>query len=59
MHRTPDDIDDELLVLRCQDGEREALEKLVARWRPRPLRHAWMQMDKHVGLHQAIAVPTC
>lgn len=40
MHRTPDEIDDEFLVLRCQNGERDAIEELVARWRPRLLRHA-------------------
>jgi RNA polymerase sigma factor (sigma-70 family) len=38
--RTPDDIFDELLVLRCQDGDAEALVELVHRWRPRLLRHA-------------------
>jgi RNA polymerase sigma factor (sigma-70 family) len=37
--RTPDDIHDELLVLRCQDGDTTALAELVQRWRPRLLRH--------------------
>ena len=41
MSRTPEDIQDELLVLRCQDGDREALEKLIARWQPRLGRLAW------------------
>lgn len=38
--RTPDDIHDELLVLRCQDGNTAALSELVAKWQPRILRHA-------------------
>jgi RNA polymerase sigma-70 factor (ECF subfamily) len=41
MARAPDDIGDELLVLRCQDGEAEAMEELVARWQQRLRRHAW------------------
>src|SRR5688572_19363110 len=32
---------DELLVLRCQDGDASALDELVCRWQPRLLRHAW------------------
>lgn len=35
MSRTHQDIQDELLVLQCQDGDREALETLVVRWQPR------------------------
>ncbi|NLX94904.1 MAG: RNA polymerase sigma factor [Rhodopirellula sp.] len=38
--RTPDDIHDELLVIRCQDGDREALAELVDRWQPKLLRQA-------------------
>lgn len=38
--RTPDDIYDELLVLRCQDGDAEALVELVQRWRPKLMRLA-------------------
>jgi RNA polymerase sigma factor (sigma-70 family) len=38
--RTPDDIYDELLVLRCQDGEAQALVELVERWRPKLMRLA-------------------
>ncbi len=38
--RTPDDIHDELLVIRCQDGDREALAELVERWQPKLLRQA-------------------
>lgn len=40
MTRTPDQIYDELLVLRCQDGESAALEELVERWQERLGRHA-------------------
>ena len=38
--RTPDDIHDEWLVIRCQDGDSDALAELVDRWQPRLLRHA-------------------
>jgi RNA polymerase sigma-70 factor (ECF subfamily) len=41
MSRTHEDIQDELLVLRCQDGDREALKTLIARWQPRLGRLAW------------------
>lgn len=36
----PDDIYDELLVLRCQGGDRNAMGILVERWHPRLLRFA-------------------
>jgi len=35
MQRSPEDIQDEMLVLRCQGGEREAFDALVSRWHPR------------------------
>jgi RNA polymerase sigma factor (sigma-70 family) len=38
--RTPDDIHDEWLVLRCQEGDAAALGELVERWQARLLRHA-------------------
>ena len=41
MCRTPEDIQDELLVLQCQEGDREALRTLIARWQPRFGRLAW------------------
>lgn len=41
MCRTPEDIQDELLVLQCQEGDREALRALIARWQPRFGRLAW------------------
>jgi len=34
-------IDDELLVLRCQEGDVRAFDELVARWQERLWRHAW------------------
>ena len=34
-------INDELLVLRCQEGDTVAFEALVDRWQPRLWRHAW------------------
>ncbi|MBC8357086.1 MAG: RNA polymerase sigma factor [Planctomycetes bacterium] len=41
MAKSPDRILDELLVLKCQGGDVEALRKLVARWHGRLRRHAW------------------
>ncbi len=41
MTRTHEDIQDELLVLRCQEGDSAALEALIARWQPRFGRLAW------------------
>jgi len=41
VNRTHEDIADELLVLRCQDGDAEALKALIARWQPRLMRFAW------------------
>jgi len=38
--RTPDDIQDEWLVLRCQEGDAAALGELIERWQPRLLRQA-------------------
>lgn len=42
MSRSPDRILDELLVLRCREGDVEAFEKLVSRWHGRLRRHAWL-----------------
>ena len=41
MSRTHDDIQDELLVLQCQEGDDEALKALIARWQPRLAGLAW------------------
>lgn len=50
MRRTPEDIYDELLVLRCQSGEADALVELVRRWQPRLLGHAYrLTGDTHAA----------
>ncbi len=36
-----DRLNDELLVLRCQEGDTEAFEQLIGRWQRRLWRHAW------------------
>lgn len=36
-----DRLNDELLVLRCQEGDAEAFDALVGRWQPRLWQHAW------------------
>ena len=41
MSRTHEDIQDELLVLQCQEGDGEAMKLLIARWHPRLGRLAW------------------
>ncbi len=41
MPRTLQDIQDELLVIRCQDGEADALDELIVRWQVRLHAHAW------------------
>ncbi|MCH8148432.1 MAG: RNA polymerase sigma factor [Planctomycetes bacterium] len=41
MSRTHEDIQDELLVLQCQEGDGDALKTLIARWQPRLARLAW------------------
>lgn len=41
MRRTPDDIQDEWLVLRAQEGDAEAFSSLVVRWQPRLSAFAW------------------
>ena len=40
MTRTSETIYEEMLVLKCQDGEEPAFNELFARWNPRLLRHA-------------------
>jgi RNA polymerase sigma-70 factor (ECF subfamily) len=47
MDRSSDAIYDEWLILRCQDGEVEALEELVGRWQPRLARHALRLTGRH------------
>lgn len=41
MAQSPDRILDELLVLKCQAGDAEALKQLVSRWHGRLRCHAW------------------
>ena len=45
--RTPEDIYDELLVMRCQDGDQDSLVALVGQWQPRLLRHAMRLTREH------------
>lgn len=40
MTRSLESIHDELLVLRCQSGDTDALEELIGSWQPRLWRHA-------------------
>ncbi len=47
MTRQVEHILDELLVLRCQDGESAAAEQLFKRWHPRLRRHAWRMTGQH------------
>ncbi|MCH9652961.1 MAG: RNA polymerase sigma factor [Planctomycetes bacterium] len=41
MTHSPNEIFDELLVLKCQDGDETAFKTLVSRWHSRLRRHAW------------------
>lgn len=41
MQRSPERIFDEYLVAAARAGDRASWERLVARWQPRLLRHAW------------------
>lgn len=52
--RTPEDIHDELLVIRCQDGEHDALAELVDRWQPRLIRHALRLTNNPDGAEEAV-----
>jgi DNA-directed RNA polymerase specialized sigma24 family protein len=47
--RTTDEIYDQWLVLRAQDGDAPALGELVDRWHARLLRHARRLTDSHDG----------
>ncbi len=40
MERSTEQLVDELLVMRCQDGDAAAMDALVGRWHERLLRHA-------------------
>ncbi len=47
MVRSLESIHDELLVLRCQNGETKALEQLIESWQPRLWRHAKRLTGRH------------
>lgn len=47
MNRTPERIRDEWLVFRAQDGDRDAITELIARWQPRLLAHALRLTGRH------------
>lgn len=42
MSRTPEDIQDELLILQWQAGDAKALKELIDRWQPRLVRFVWL-----------------
>lgn len=55
MQRDSERVYDEYLVVAAQGGDRAAWERLVARWQPRLLRHAWRltgQADRAADLVQ-------
>ena len=52
--RTPDDIYDEWLVLRCQGGDAEALANLVQRWQPRLVRLAMRLLNDLTDAEDAV-----
>ncbi|MBN1124258.1 MAG: RNA polymerase sigma factor [Sedimentisphaerales bacterium] len=49
MRKTRDQIYDEVLVLRCQQGDREALDELVGRWQKR----LWLYAYRVTGSESA------
>ena len=49
MSHGPERVLDELLVMRCQDGDAEAFETLVGRWQKRLWRHARRLTDDHAA----------
>ncbi len=50
----PETIYDELLVLRCQEGDSKAFEELVARWQPRLWRYARQLTGDHDAASDAV-----
>lgn len=54
MSRTPEDIQDELLVLRCQEGDDDALRALITRWQPRFGRLAWRLTGNRESARDAV-----
>lgn len=54
MSRTQEDIQDELLVLQCQEGDDEALKELIGRWQPRLGRLAWRLTAEREAAHDIV-----
>lgn len=54
MTRTHEDIQDELLVLQCQEGDDDALKALIARWQPRLARLAWRLMGEREAARDVV-----
>jgi len=54
MRRTHEDIQDELLVLQCQAGDRDALKLLITRWQPRLTRLAWRLTGERESARDAV-----
>ena len=54
MNRTPENIQDELLVLRCQAGDADALKALIERWQPRFGRFAWRLTDDREAVRDVV-----
>ena len=54
MPRNTDVIVNELLVLRSQNGERDAVEALVTHWSPYLLRFCWRRTENHETAREAV-----
>jgi RNA polymerase sigma-70 factor (ECF subfamily) len=54
MQRTHEDIQDELLVLECQDGDEAALRVLIGRWQPRLAGLAWRLTADREGARDVV-----
>lgn len=54
MSRTHEDIQDELLVLYCQEGDAAALASLIERWQPRLTRLAWRLTADREAAHDLV-----
>ncbi len=54
MRRTQDDIQDELWVLRCQEGDVDALSALIARWQPKLTGFAWRMLGEREAARDVV-----
>jgi len=52
--RTHEDIQDELLVLQCQDGDAAAIKSLISRWQPKLTRLAWRLTSDRESAHDIV-----